>query len=301
LSAAIVRANAARGHSCALRIGRVLAVGARRGFATATTNDWSLKMLDLKRTSSKAVAAVTACAFGVMTINCTATEPAPDRIAVTVTAPDGTKHVEEGDWEKMVQPLTVDFAGYEADGVKTKDPAALLTAERAVFTSPQGGTLVIVRTHDDKLAVDSVLSSLDTPIEVSWSDDLSSMTIDTPDGPARVELAGVPEADRARMLASLAASALASDARYLYGGVSAEYAHPVVIIFGIVFASWTLCVTIGVWICSSNCASACGANGVLSSTMNCGVNITPGTGGGALGTCTCNCNPPPPPPPRPES
>jgi hypothetical protein len=62
-------------------------------------------------------------------------------------------------------------------------------------------------------------------------------------------------------------------------------------------------VTLGVYICNSTCTTACVPNGVASAVMNCGVNITPGTGGGALGQCTCTCNPPPTPTPTatPES
>lgn len=253
-------------------------------------------MLDLKKSFSKAVAAVTACAFGVMSLNCTASDPTPEKMSVKVTAPDGASQVEVGDWEKIVAPLTVDLAAYEADGVKTVDPAALLTAQRSVFTSPEGGQLVIVRTADGGLVVDNTVSKIVSPFEISVSADLSEMTIVTPDGPGSIVLDGVPAADRARMMGTFAATTLSlADGRYVHGPLRADYAGPAApIIVGIVFGSWLLCVTGGVWICNSTCTDACKPNGVQSATMNCGINITPGSGGGgALGQCTCVCNPPP--------
>lgn len=260
-------------------------------------------MLNINSTITKGIAFATACMFGAATISCTVPDdPTTGQPRISVTTPAGDVQSMTGTWDEVVGPFTADLVTYVADGLATTDPAQLLQAARSVFNHPDGRVLIIVRDAHGSLSV-SDKSSVASPFVISWTSDLDVIIVETPSGPAQIQLERVPVKDRARVVGSMAATTLALGETTFIHGLNADKVAPWVIAIGIVFGSWLACVTLGTAICGTSCALQCwwGGGSVASSSMNCGVNITWGTGttAGGIGNCTCTCNPPPTPMPTP--
>jgi hypothetical protein len=245
-------------------------------------------MLTLDKRFPRIVACVTTCTFGALSINC-ASETAEQTVAIKFTAPDGSDELLEGTRAQVIEPL-IDVAEYTADGVRTTDAAALLSARRSEFRSASGAILVIVRAPDGALVVSDDESTVSSLLRVWWSTDNWSLQIETPEGVGLVELDRIESADRTRVLGSLAATALAMGDTTLIYGERADFVAPIVIVVGIVFGSWLACITLGTAACALHAWLNC-PHGVKWSSMHCAVGQNPDGSWGSL--CHFECNPPP--------
>jgi hypothetical protein len=247
-------------------------------------------MLMMSKKFSRVVACMTTCTFGALSINCSS-ETAEETVMLKFTSPDGSTEVLEGTRAQVIEPL-IDLAQYTADGVRTTDAAALLSARRSEFHSPSGAILVLVTAPDGALIVSEQESTVSSPYRVTWSADYLTLRIETPDGVGQVELEDVALADRPRVLGSLAASSLAMGDMTLIYGEKADFAAPIVIIVGIIFGSWLACITLGTGACAFHAWLNC-QHGVKWSSMNCGVGGNPDGNWSGVGSCSFECNPPP--------
>jgi hypothetical protein len=203
---------------------------------------------------------------------------------IRVTAPGKQAEQVKGGYDQVVGPLLADLPQFLADGTSTVDPAAILEATESIFAAASGTTLVLRREG----ASLRVAGSNDSPFEVSWSEDLSTMQVTTPDGLATIELVNVKAEDRHKAVARLALSVLSLGQQPLETtDADPPYVAPIVIIVAIVFGTWVACVTLGTLACAAACAYKCSATGVMRSSMNCTV---PDANNGYL--CTCDCWPP---------
>jgi hypothetical protein len=243
---------------------------------------------------TRLVSLSTLLTFSVLTMNCsTSSAPADETAGIRVTDTDGKVQEQQGRYQEMVEPL-LKIHEFTADGVVSADPGVLLTAQQSIFSGKNGAKLVLKRDASG-LSVDTAQSTIQSPFTINWNADYTRIEVTTPGGVVLVEPFGVKAGDAQKLAGALALNVLSlGDQDFLHGadGAGVPYVAPVVLIFGIVFGSWALCVTLGVGACATMCYFNC-KYGVQSSSMNCGVNITPGTGGSALGSCTCNCLPPP--------
>jgi hypothetical protein len=125
---------------------------------------------------------------------------------------------------------------------------------------------------------------------LSWNEDRTQLTIDTPTGRSQVELAGANNPDEvARFVGNTAIGLFAVVADPSLGASMASGERPYCgpcVVFIILIIAWLVCITGGTWICTQQAKNIC-TWGVKDVWMNCGVSYH---NGWQLGFgCTIEC------------
>jgi hypothetical protein len=237
---------------------------------------------------SAAVAAMTAAIFTAACIDAPppdAEAPARADVELWVTAPQLAPQQHVMTHREAAATLLRDVASFDADGRATTDPAALLGARTAVVHGRAGD--VTITGGPDGLRVAGGLAGAPA-MHVRADVAAGRLDVIARGGVTSVEVVGVDGAARARALGTLALQLLVPGDPSVLHGDGAEYGAVgvVVIVIGIVFASWVACVTLGSYLCGQACANTCAnSGGVKSYKMICGYSTE-----GIPSDCLCTCN-----------
>lgn len=224
----------------------------------------------------------------------TANEPTDINIAssttgpslpVTVTANGATQqaNLKLSD----VTELEAILPSFKADGITTTDSARVLQAAQISVISSNGTLLRWTRSGNTLTSLDDATRSL------RWNLATGELEIRGAGGSSRVSVTG-GAADIQRVIGALVrvgAGDSSADVLATLGG-----GEVVIIIVGIAFTSWLLCLTAGQAACGATAIAGCGFGNVEEYQMNCGINLG-SVGGtdamvgdvGSLGVCTFTC------------
>ncbi|HYY53186.1 MAG TPA: hypothetical protein VE755_09950 [Myxococcales bacterium] len=240
--------------------------------------------LPIYKTYSSQIALLTIACFLQAIIGCEGA-PASGTVFIRVTDPAGQLTEKSFTQQEFATSAKASVDQLIAPDEESIDPARILQ-EGTVTLKLASGKVLELKTEGNRV----VLANGPNPASLSWNADRTQLTIETPTGNSKVELAGANNPEEvARFVGNTAIGLFAVFTDPSLGASMAAgeraYCGPCVV-FIVLIIAWLVCVTGGTWICTQQAYNIC-TWGVKDVWMNCGVTYH---NGWQLGFgCTIEC------------
>jgi hypothetical protein len=240
--------------------------------------------LPIYKTRASQIALVTIACFVNALVGCGGA-PASGGVTIRVTDPAGQLTEKSFTSEEFATSAKASVDQLLAPDQESIDPARVLREGTMTLKLASGNSLEL-RTEGNRVLYVNGSGTA----SLSWNEDLTHLTIDTPTGTSQVELAGASDpGELARFVGNTAISlfAVIADPSLATSMATAERPYcGACVVFVILIIGWLACITGGTWICTQQAQSICWW-GVKSASMNCGISYNNGWNFGF--GCTIYC------------
>jgi hypothetical protein len=240
--------------------------------------------LPIYKTHRSCISLLTIACFLHAIVGCEGS-PASGAVIIRVTDPAGQINEKSFTREEFATSAKTSVDQLLASDQEAIDPAVLLR-EGTVTLKLASGKVLELRTEGNRVAWGDGSNTA----SLSWNEDRTQLTIDTPAGSSQVELAGASDPEEvARFVGNTALGlfAVMADPGLAASMATGDrpYCGPCVV-FIILIIGWLACITGGTWLCTQQAYYIC-TWGVRNVQMNCGISYNNGWQFGFGCTITC--------------